>query len=609
MLPEKLKDIPAATGVYLLKSAEGEVLYVGKAQNLRSRVRSYFQSPAASTPPKVEALAAKTEDIEWVLTDNEVEALALESNFIKRHRPHYNIRLRDDKQYPYLCITLSDDYPRMVLKRRYNPRDRNRYFGPFTSSKGMRETMKVVRRLFRVRTCGKSFRVDPRQSPCLAYHIEQCSAPCSARIAKEEYRAQAEQACRYLAGGQRAIARLLRRKMQDQSRGLEYEAAAATRNKLEQVQKTVDSQKVVTRDQTSRDLVAVAAKGGAACGQVFSVRGGKLVGEHEFLLEGALGESPEQILAEFASQYYRDAVEVPKEVVFEEEPPNASLLSEWLTQRRRSEVRVAVPSRGALKKLLGLAKANAQDCVDKFVARSLEDKEKRLESLKELSEALEVPWLPLRIEAFDVSNISGTDSVASMVVFEEGLPKRSEYRRFKIRAPEGKPDDPAMMREAVKRRMTRLKEGRGKFKELPSLLVVDGGRPQVRAALAAMQEVGVKVPTVGLAKEHEELYRYDKPGVLRLPSSSAAQLLLQRIRDEAHRFAHAYHTALRSRRGARSMLEDVPGIGPTRRKALIRHFGSMAKLREASVEEIGKAPKMTRAAAEAVYSYLRGKDT
>jgi excinuclease ABC subunit C len=604
-LEERLAGVPVQPGVYLFRDEKGRVIYVGKAVNLRSRVRQYFHG--GDERPKTESLVQQVRGVEWMVTGSEVEALILELNLIKRHRPAYNVRMRDDKHYPYLCLTFSEEYPRIIVTRRINPRDGNAYFGPYASSKAMHSTVKLLKQVFKIRSCGASFKVGPEQRPCLFYHIGQCDAPCAMYVTEEQYREGCRQARQFLEGRHTELLKQFERRMQAEAEALRFEAAARTRDKIQAIEGVLATQRVAFPQRRDEDVVALAQKGAAACAEVLTIREGRMIGQDSFMIEGTLDEDPAFTLSQFVQQYYADAVHVPRTVRLQYEIADWALVRDWLGGRRGGPVALQVPQRGAKRRIVEMAAQNAQLALDQFLASALIDRDRALEAMRALSEALDLDSPPRRIECFDVSNIQGKHAVASMVVFEEGRPKKSDYRHFKIRMVEETPNDYAMMREALTRRLLRLKEPKSRFGERPSLIVVDGGREQVSAAEEAMIATGERVQVVGLAKEHEEIIRHKVPGALRLDRGHRALLLLQQIRDEAHRFALAYHTLLRHRRGVRSILDDVPGIGLKRRKALLRHFGSLKRIREATVEELAAVKGMSRPAAESLRGYFAGE--
>ncbi len=602
-LQTKLKTLPKQPGCYLFKDSSGAVLYVGKAVNLRQRVRSYFQKSAQHTP-KVARMVRKIADIEWVVTDTELEALILECNLIKRHRPPYNVLMRDDKSYPYLCLTLGERFPRLLVTRRVR-KDGSRYFGPFANSNAVWSTHRLLHRTFPLIPCGKVWSGEAVQRPCLYYHMGRCMAPCAGLTEPDAYRQVVQQVVLFLEGKGDTLIRQLKAQMMEHAENLEFERAAKLRDQIRALQEVLQQQKVVNPEGTDEDVIALVKDERGACVQMFFIRGGKLLGQRHFLLSEGAEEQPGVIIGEFLKQYYQDAPEVPERILLPYEVDEARIISQWLRQRRGSAVEIRVPHRGEEARLLELAAHNAELALQSL-RQELEQKSEWLESaLLELQEELHLPHLPQRIEAYDISNIQGIAPVGSMVVFEGGQPKKSDYRRFRIRWHPETPDDFAMMKEVLTRRLKEALEGDEKWRVLPDLILIDGGRGQLNAALEVLQQMGFQIPAIGLAKRHEEVILPDVPEPIELPRHSKALHLLQRIRDEAHRFALSYHRKLREERAVRSPLDEIPGIGPRRKKMLLRLFGSIERIRSASVEELASVPTMTRKLAQQVLDYLR----
>ena len=608
-LREKLKHLPDKPGVYMMKDVRGEVLYVGKASSLRSRVRSYFQK-GQTHQPKLLIMMPKVNDVDWLVTGSELEALMLECNLIKQHHPRYNVCLRDDKHYPYLCVTTSEPFPRVLVVRRVK-QDGNRYFGPYGDSSAMRESLRLIRRVFRIRGCNKKLTGEERDRPCLNFHLGQCESPCSGRIAQDAYRALVRDTCSFLEGRGESLVASLEKEMGAAAEALEFERAARLRDQTWSLRKLVERQKAISTDQTDRDIVSASVEGDSACVQLLFVRSGRLIGEERFFLDGVTDEGAEAGLVGFIKQYYRDAAYVPKEILVSHALPERAILEEWLSLRRGSRVRLMHPKRGVKRRLVDMAIENAALAAER--ERSQEAEAEACADLQALAQALGLPEPPSRIEAYDISNIQGREAVGSMVVFQRGLPAKSQYRRFKIRAAE-QPDDYGMIREVLLRRLARTAAGDPKFAALPDLVLIDGGRGQLNAALDALRPVSrqqlaasSEIRIVSLAKRLEEIYTPESSKPLLLPLDSPALRLLQRIRDEAHRFALAYHRKLRVKAAKKSVLDGIPGIGDQRRKALIRRFGSLAGVRRASLEELLTVPGMTRPAAETVYEALHGE--
>jgi len=603
-LQGKLRTLPKQSGCYLFKDAQGVVLYVGKAVNLRQRVRSYFHKSAQHTP-KVARMVRKIADIEWIVTDSELEALILECNLIKKHRPPYNVLMRDDKSYPYLCLTVSEKFPRLLVTRRVR-KDGNRYFGPFANSGAVWSTHQLLHRTFPLIPCGKVWSGEAVQRPCLYYHMGRCLAPCAGRADPAEYRQVVQQVALFLEGKGDDLIRQLSAQMAAAAQALEFERAAKIRDQIRALQEVLQRQKVVNLEGINEDVIALVKDERGACVQMFFIRGGKLLGQRHFFLSEGAEENPRALMREFLKQYYQDAPEVPERILLPYEVDEAQIIAQWLRQKRGDgAVEIHVPHRGEEAQLLELAAQNAELALQSL-RMELEQKAEWVESaLLELQEVLGLPTMPQRIEAYDISNIQGVAPVGSMVVFEGGQPKKSDYRRFRIRWHPETPDDYAMMREVITRRLREALEGDEKWRHLPDLMLIDGGRGQLNAALEAMRALGFEIPAVGLAKKQELIILPDQSEPLELPRHSKALHLLQRIRDEAHRFALSYHRKLREERAKRSPLDEIPGIGPRRKKMLLRLFGSIDRIREASVDDLASVPTMTRKLAQQVLDYLR----
>ncbi|HEU6438947.1 MAG TPA: excinuclease ABC subunit UvrC, partial [Terriglobales bacterium] len=566
MTPEleaTLKRLPDRPGVYLMKDARGTVLYVGKAQSLRSRVRSYWQKQTGGGEIHlIRSVIDKVADLEYTMTDSVSEALLLEINLVKRHRPRYNVRLKDDKSYPFIKITLAEDFPRVERTRRL-PADGSRYFGPYASASSVDEAMNLIRRLFPFRTCTLDIH-EGRQAierPCLLYHIKRCQAPCVGYIGKADYRAQIEQIERFLEGRQEVVARALTDQMRAASEATEYERAATLRDKVRAIERTMESQKMAAHTSTEEDVLGLARQDNQAAVQLFAVRGGKMVGRDVFLLDAPRETDDAAVLEGFVLQYYDRATSVPPVVLLPALPEDASELEAFLTARRGAVVHLRVPQRGEKRELLELATRNATETLAREHARWLADQGKTLAALEELAEALGLPAVPLRIECYDISNLAGAQSVGSMVVFEEGRPRTGEYRRFRIKTVAGA-NDYASHQEVLRRRFKRTKSGEEGSEEelrwlLPDLVVIDGGKGQLSAAKEVLDELGYgDLAVVGLAKEREEIFLPGREEPVLLPTTSPALYLMQRLRDEAHRFAIAYHRSLRAKAATRSAFDD-----------------------------------------------------
>ncbi len=616
---EKLPLLPDRPGCYIYRDAAGTVLYVGKALSLRSRVRSYFHA-GRGLEGKTLALVALIADVEWIVTDSEAEALILENDLIKRHRPKYNIRLRDDKQYPYLRCDVSAPWPRLEIVRR-PAADGARYFGPFPHSQAVWQTMQILRRVFPYRSCSDRRLRQPHA--CLYHHIHRCLAPCIAAVEAAEYRQMVGELVQFLEGRGEAVLTRLQERMLGAAEDMRFEEAADFRDRIAALRSVLERQGIQLAAGEERDVLAVAAgTGGEAAVQAFFFRDGRMAGRDGFVLTGAEGRAPGEILQAFVEQFYGGGAAIPAEVLVSCRLPDQEGTQAWLRSRRGRAVRVVAPTRGPRRKLVELVTRNA----DEFLAADQWRREKSREALsaalEDLARALRLPSPPRRIECYDNSNLQGTSPVSAMVVFEDGAPKKADYRKFRVRTVVGA-DDFATMREILGRRFARLQPpegaappgmdapapagapGPGGFAARPDLVIIDGGRGQLSAALAVMRAAGAgDVPTFGLAKENEWLYREGSPEPIVLPRTSPALRLLQRLRDEAHRFGLGYHRQLRGKASVASRLEEAPGIGPKRRKALLQAFGSLAAIREAGVDAVAAVRGMTRPAAEELLAYL-----
>ncbi len=616
-LQATLAKLPTKPGVYLLKDKNGRVLYVGKAQSLRSRVRQYWQAGRSNQAPlRIEQAMDRVADVEYTMVDSVSEALLLEATLIKRHQPRFNVRLKDDKSYPYIKVTLGDDFPRIERTRKL-PKDGSRYFGPYASASSVDEAMNLIRRLFPFRTCtipiAEGKRALPR--PCLLYHIKRCQGPCIEAIGKADYRADIDQVMLFLEGRQEQVAKRLRDEMNRASETTDYERAADMRDKLRAIERTMESQKMAAFAKTELDVLGYARQGGGAAVQLFAIRDGTTVARDIFLLENVGDVSDEEALSAFIKQYYAAASSIPPRVLVPWTLPEANELVDFLESRRGHKVAIDVPQRGERRSLMELAGRNAGETLAREQARWLADQGKTLAALEELAGALGLPTPPLRIECYDISTIQGTNTVGSMVVFEEGRPRSGEYRRFRVRttavAP-GRPDDYASHREVLRRRFHRALEAEeGAAEELrwrlPDLVVIDGGLGQANAARGVLDELGLHdLPVVGLAKEREEIFIPGLSTPLVLAPNSQALYLVQRLRDEAHRFAITYHRKLRAKQSIKSALDDVAGVGPTRKRALLRVFGSTKQMRAATVDEIASVPGISRSLAETIHAALNG---
>jgi len=600
---DRLAALSTGPGVYIMKNVRGDVIYVGKAAALRNRVRSYFQERGHSDP-KTRELVSHIADFDVIRTDTESEALILENELIKRYQPHYNVRLKDNKTYPYICIT-NEEWPRVISTRRII-RDGSRYYGPYTSAGSVHKTLDLLNRLFPYRVCDIKITGDaPR--PCLYYHMGRCLGPCISATTKAEYDRAIEGVALFLEGRGEELIPAMQARMEELAENLEFERAAKIRDELGAIEHVLERQKIVTGKGDDADVIAVAqSAGGDAVVQVAFVRNGKILGSEHFFMSGArIEDAPGEILSSFVTQFYEDAAVIPPELVVQHQLPDDSLLSEWLADRRGGKVRLTVPRRGDKRQLVEMVEKSAAENLEQNRLRWLNDEQRMTAALTELADELGLPAIPRRIECFDISNLQGTNTVASMVVFEDGKPKKSDYRRFSVKTVEGI-DDFASMREVVGRRFKRLasEADTEAWARQPDLVIIDGGKGQLNAALGALREVGVTVPIVGLAKENEELFLPGQQTPVILDRDSQALYLVQRVRDEAHRFAVSFHRQKRQKTAIKSALDDLPGVGPKRKKALIAAFGSVKRIREASEEQIAEVEGISPALARQIKAHL-----
>lgn len=615
-LAQKLETLPERPGVYIYRNAVRKVIYVGKAVVLRHRVRSYFHE-SARHDPRIRRLVAEIADLEWIVTDTELEALILENELIKRYRPRFNVRLKDDKTYPYIKIHWQEDFPKVTIVRRME-RDGARYYGPFASAYAVRQTLDALRRVFPYLDCNREITGrDPQ--PCLYYHIKRCAGPCIGAVDREGYRQIIAGLAAFLEGDSERVLAGLTAQMQAAAERLQFERAAMLRDQIKAARQIVERQKVVSGQQEDEDVIAFAqdARTGEACVQVFFIRHGKLIGRESFVLEGIEAEANGELIAAFVKQFYDEAAFVPPSILLPKDLDECQIIEQWLRSRRGGEkVVLTVPQNGPKAELLQLATQNAAATLAALQAQWQADTHRQTEALAQLQEALGLPTPPGRIECFDISTLQGTNTVGSMVVFAKGAPLKSDYRRFNVRGRGalGEPDDYAAMREVLRRRFRRAVEeavadpgskarkADEAWKLLPDLLIVDGGKGQLGVAMEVLAEFGLTevVPVIGLAKQREEIFLPGRSEPILLPAGSQGLFLIQRIRDEAHRFAITAHRARRSKASVASELDAIPGIGPARRRALLKHFGSLEAIRQASLEELAAVPGMTRAAAQAV---------
>ena len=613
---EQLKKVPTKPGCYIYRDEAGKILYVGKAINLRSRVRSYFR-PSAQHSNRIDRLVFKIRDIEWMVVDSEVEALVLECNLIKEHRPPYNVRLRDDKSYPFIVIT-KEKFPRVMFTR--NPRKGSgKVFGPYTSAYAVRETLAILHKIYPLIPCGKSWSGKEEQRPCLYYHMDQCLAPCAGLANQDEYKKVLDQVNKILSGKEELIIREFEKEMTKAADDLDFERAAVLRDQIQSLRQTQERQKVLSEDGKDRDIIAVVKDERGSAVQMLYVRGGRLIGQHNYMLDGSSEATTQEAVQEFVKQYYSTAPDVPREVLLPVEIEERKIVQQWLRGRKGAAVSVEVPQGGEGLRLVDLAAQNAELALRNF-QDEIEQKAKWAErAIEQLSEAIELPTLAMRIEGYDISNIQGKAPTGSMVVTENGEPAKDQYRRFSIKWHAETPDDFAMMHEVITRRLRRYLDKDPKFTNLPDLIMIDGGKGQLGAALRARDVLRLSVPMVGLAKKQEIIYvptldpkalkdpdtpgRYTYREVV-LPMDSPGLILLRRLRDEAHRFALTYHRKIRDKRQHGSILDEIPGVGPKRRRMLLRTFGSVAAIRKATVEEIAATPTLTLAQAKTIKQYV-----
>jgi len=609
-----LDTAPVKTGCYMMKNADGKVIYVGKAVNLRSRLRSYFHS-SAQDHRKTRKLVKRIADIEWIMVSSELEALILEMNLIKEHRPHYNVRLKDDKQYPFIKIHWGSEFPKVTVTRRLVD-DGSRYFGPYTSVWAVHQTLDILRRIFPYLTCDRTITGEDKRA-CLYYDIKLCSAPCIGAVNQDGYHQMIADLCQFLDGRTEPIVSRLRADMEEAAAEMRYERAAAVRDQLQAIERVVERQKVVSQDYVDSDVIAMARADGDACVQVFFIRGGKLVGRDYFLLDGAEGTADSDVISGFMKQFYDRAPNIPEQVLLPQEIEEANIIRQWLkTRRGGKKVEIRIPRRGKKKELIQLATENAAETLASLQAQWQADKHRQTQALAELQEALHLPEPPNRIECYDISNTQGTAAVGSMVVYEQGVPRKQHYRHFNIRTVQG-PDDYASMEEVLTRRFNRWKAAQenadrpGKkpdqaFGLLPDILLVDGGKGQLGRAVTVLERFGLlgEIPVAGIAKQNEEIFLHGQPHPILLPRQSQGLFLVQRVRDEAHRFAISSHRKRRTKTGLASRLDTIPGIGPARRKALLNQFGSIKNIQEASFEELTSLPGITNQIAHAINEQL-----
>ncbi|SCI40304.1 Excinuclease ABC subunit C [uncultured Clostridium sp.] len=608
-IQEELKKLPGRPGVYLMHDEKDEIIYVGKAISLKNRVRQYFQS-SRNKGVKIEQMVTHIARFEYIVTDSELEALVLECNLIKEHRPKYNTMLMDDKAYPFIKVTVDEPFPRIMLARRI-VKDKAKYFGPYTSAGAVKDTIELIRKLYNIRSCSRRLPRDiGKERPCLNYHIHQCKAPCQGYISQEDYRKAIDEVLSFLNGNYDGVLKNLEKKMTDASEAMEFEKAIEYRELIGSVQKIAQKQKITDTAGEDRDILAVAVENTDAVVQVFFIRGGRLIGRDHFYLRLTGEESTSEILSSFLKQFYAGTPYIPAELMLPEEVEDAALLEEWLSGKRGHKVHIKVPKKGTKEKLVELAGENARLVLSKDKERLKREEGRTIGAVKEIEKLLGLERV-VRMEAYDISNISGFASVGSMVVYEKGKPKRNDYRKFKIKSVQG-PDDYASMNEVLTRRfqhgLNDQKEGKdmGSFQAFPDLILMDGGKGQVNVALQVLEKLGLHIPVCGMVKDDNHRTRglYYQNREIPIDKNSEGFKLITRIQDEAHRFAIEFHRKLRSQGQIHSVLDDIPGVGPARRKDLMRHFQNLDAIKSAEVEELKKLPSMNEKSAQEVYKFF-----
>ncbi len=612
---EELKKLPAKPGVYIMHDGNDAIIYVGKAINLHNRVRSYFRKNIGRGP-QIDKMVTQIARFEYIITDSELEALVLENNLIKEYSPRYNTMLKDDKTYPYIKVTLGDAYPRVMLSREMK-KDKSRYFGPFTSAAAVKDTIDLINKLYMLRTCNKNLPKEAgKDRPCLNHHIKQCMAPCQGSISQEEYREEVGHALDFLSGNFSPVLKELERKMKEASENMEFEEAIKYRDMFNSVKKIAQKQKITDSDGEDKDIIALALDENDAVVQVFFIRDGKLIGREHFYMTHVSGNKRKQVLLDFVKQFYAGTPFIPRELMIQEEIEDTEVLEKWLSARKGSRVYIRVPKKGSKEKLVELAAKNAALVLSQDREKIKREEGRTIGAVKEIAALIGVEGIH-RMEAYDISNISGFANVGSMVVYEKGKPKRSDYRKFKIKTVSG-PDDYACMKEVLTRRFVHGMEEReemalkemekefGSFTKFPDLILMDGGKGQVNIALEVLQELQIDIPVCGMVKDDNHRTRglYYRNQEIPIDRSSEGFKLITRVQDEAHRFAIEYHRSLRGKTQVKSVLDDIPGVGPARRKALMRHFKSIEEMKEADVEKLMEVPEIPEHIAEGIYRFF-----
>ncbi len=612
---EELKKLPAKPGVYIMHDSNDSIIYVGKAINLHNRVRSYFRK-IIGRGPQIDKMVTQIARFEYIITDSELEALVLENNLIKEYSPRYNTLLKDDKTYPYIKVTVGEAYPRVLFSREMK-KDRSRYFGPFTSAAAVKDTIDLINKLYMLRTCNKNLPKEAgKDRPCLNHHIKQCAAPCQGYITQEEYREKVGQALDFLNGNFSPILKELERKMQEASENMEFEEAIKYRDLYNSVKQVSQKQKITDSDGEDKDIIALALDENDAVVQVFFIRGGKLIGREHFYMTHVSGSKKEQVLLDFVKQFYAGTPFIPKELMLQREIEDIDVLEKWLSARKGSRVHIRVPKKGTKEKLVELAAKNAALVLSQDKEKIKREEGRTIGAVKEIASLIGIEGIS-RMEAYDISNISGFANVGSMVVYEKGKPKRSDYRKFKIKTVSG-PDDYACMKEVLTRRflhgmeeqkeldLKEMEKEFGSFTKFPDLILMDGGKGQVNIALEVLDELHINIPVCGMVKDDNHRTRglYFNNEEIPIDRNSEGFKLITRVQDEAHRFAIEYHRSLRGKSQVKSVLDDIPGVGPSRRKALMRHFKSIEEIKEADVEKLAKVPEIPRHIAEGIYNFF-----
>jgi excinuclease ABC subunit C len=587
LIKDLLRQLPASPGVYLMRNVRGNILYVGKAINLRNRVRSYFTSQAKLTP-KTRLLVEQINDFEYFVVSSEQEALILELNLIKRYWPPYNVLLKDDKTFPYLKIKFTEEWPRLHITRRIE-NDGSHYFGPFANINSLRRTLDVLKRIFPLRTCTGPVEPKMNRRPCLNFHMGYCLAPCAGKVSRSDYDKVMGQLIPFLEGKTEAVVRAVKKKMEEASEALDFERAARFRDQLQAVQSVIEGQKIAMKVKGEQDAIAFAMDNDQACVHVFMIRHGKLIGRESFTLKGTTNEDPTQIMTSFVKQFYSASPYIPRLLLLQYRLEDPEIVENWLSEKKGGRVDIESPQRGQKKQLIDIVTENARQGLEQLKIKQISVPSAVTDALKEIQKDLDLPRLPTRIEGYDISNIQGQDAVGSMVVFEDGRPKPAHYRRFKIKTVNGA-NDYAMLQEMLRRRFKRAisqDKDNTAWATLPDLILIDGGKGQLNAAREVLKEIGLNsLPLSSLAKENEELFIPDRPDAIVLPRSSLGLRLLQRLRDEAHRFAISYFQKIHKKRTFTSALDEIPGIGPKKKKALIKQFGSIQTIRQATIDEL-----------------------